>query len=1266
MRLNRLYLYPSIILILNVTLLWFGSGTLNAQQDSCVLVDMVTKNGDKGAEVCIEVRLFNFKDISAFQFSVNYDPKVVVPSSIRNLNPTLVGFGQTNARIDTAKAAIICLWDDPNAQGQTLPDGSVLFEICFKLIGAPGACSPVFLSNRPTSIEFLKKIGVDDVVYCVADKDPSDQIKIQIPTGLCVIHNACGTLNNTGSITLKAWGGQAPYTITSTNAPNGNGVLAMGGDCLIVNNLPPGTYDFNVKDASGKDTNLVVRVLAAPSITIRNDITYTREPSCYNKNDGRIGLILGGGVGNLFVGIQPINSYGKTRETGLYAGKYTITVTDSFGCTATLDTFLRADTLFANIAIDKESTCAGSCDGQVTVTARGGTPFLGGRYNYIWPSNPAANCLPGVSCSNNMVCDSQIVIVQDRHKYILNTYGCSDTIKFAVASSGELSDSSIIDSVRCFGEANGRITVFAKSKGKLNLPLTFTLINSGGNMIPGGITVLNQYTSPGLAAGTYYLNITDSLGCMLNDTLFVHQPDVLEIIENALDTTESCSPGMDALIDLRGFGGTMSYRFLWDFQGSSSPRLTGISAGTYSVTLTDAKGCRVSKVYTVTKPTGPTVTGFNNVNVICPGDSSGCVEVLFTAGSAAVNSFQWNVPGSAARICMLPAGNYNVTITDQNGCSDTASTRINLSGNPITIDSVVLQNPSCPNKADGLIIVFARGGSGLLQYSWNIGGNSQVNTNLKAGQYIVTIDDIGGCPPLTDTFTLVDPPRPQIQISGLVSPNCSGSASCDGQAIVTVTTMDTLVTVNWSSGEQTLYNSNQRIFRDTAIALCSGQQFAIISINNLCSDTIYFNVPAAVPISIDSTKLVLSPPSCYGLSDGRITVAAKGGMGPYTFRWLNSGTTGPVLAGIRDGYYYVNITDNKGCIHLDSIRLREPDSIKVQVIQGSTLDVSCAGLNDGRITTVWSGGAKGKGTFVWSPNVGQDSVLTGLSAGTYNLTVIDANNCTGTVSYTILEPSPIVANFMPIDTPFCADDQQLFTVLSATGGAGPQYRFTIQNGAPNQFGELVPLFSGVYSISVYDKNGCKIDTTIVIPNPYNNLSVEFGQDFDTIQLGDSLRLIGKINSQARIDSVIWTPRNFVSTPDSEVSFVTPNANTMFTLVVVDENGCTASDKITVIVENNRKLFVPNAISPNNDGVNDYFDITAGPDVDKIEFVDIFDRWGANLYHLENPNISGGIVSTWDGTFKSKPMNPGVYVYSVGVLFKDGYKLVYRGDITIVR
>ena len=129
MRLNRLYLSPAIILILTFTSILSGFNTLNAQQDSCVLVDMVTKNGDKGAEVCIEVRFYNFKDISAFQFSINYDPKVVEPTSIRNLNPALVGFGQTNVRIDLAKAAIISLWDDPNAQGQTLPDGSVLFEI---------------------------------------------------------------------------------------------------------------------------------------------------------------------------------------------------------------------------------------------------------------------------------------------------------------------------------------------------------------------------------------------------------------------------------------------------------------------------------------------------------------------------------------------------------------------------------------------------------------------------------------------------------------------------------------------------------------------------------------------------------------------------------------------------------------------------------------------------------------------------------------------------------------------------------------------------------------------------------------------------------------------------------------------------------------------------------------------------------------------------------------------------------------------------------
>ena len=235
-----------------------------------------------------------------------------------------------------------------------------------------------------------------------------------------------------------------------------------------------------------------------------------------------------------------------------------------------------------------------------------------------------------------------------------------------------------------------------------------------------------------------------------------------------------------------------------------------------------------------------------------------------------------------------------------------------------------------------------------------------------------------------------------------------------------------------------------------------------------------------------------------------------------------------------------------------------------------------------------------------------------------------------------------------------------------TGGYGPAYRFSIQGGAPNQIGDQVPLFSGSYAISVYDVNGCRLDTNIVIPPALNSLSVDFGSDQETIQLGDSILLSGNVKSIVRIDSIIWTPSRFVSTPGSTDSYVAPTSNTTFTLTVVDENGCRDFDVITIIVEEFRRVFIPNAMSPNNDGINDFLEITVGPDVAEIEFVEVYDRWGGRVYKLDRPDLGNGTVRTWDGSFKGDPVNPGVYVFQASVVFRDGYRLVYRGDITVIR
>ncbi len=1238
--------------------------TLRAQQDSCLHFEIETSNGGKGDTVCVRILVKNFTDILSFQFPINYDPKVVKPIGVNSLNNNLVGFDdQLSINVDTVKQHVVrVIWTDPNDQKNTLSDGSVLLIVCFKLIGSPGECSKIFLSNRPISTEFVRRIPrapfANDTSICFVEDNPDDLICIGIPDSLSVSSSTCGTTTNTGSITIKAWGGREPYFVSCpTTLPATNGVIQKPGDCLIVGNQSAGSYTFNIKDALGKDITITVVVNTNSSIDVRKDITNILDPTCWYSANGKLGVTAIGGGGPLFIKWLPLNIYGVNRVSGLTAGKYSVVVTDSFGCSQSLDLELRADSLKGNLTIDRAASCQNLCDGRAIIRASGGTPCLGKRYEFIWKNKSSADCVIDTVCTNDSLCGNQFVIIRDCKK-------CEDTVFFQIPYGGNLQTAISTDSVLCFGDATGRIKVTASSAAGLKFPITFDLRDLTNTTIAGGLTNGADYISSQIIAGTYILRTTDSLGCDHLDTIKVFQPSKLDLLENQISTSESCNPGADAVLDIRGIGGTQPYKYKWS-NGDSTNRISSLTQGTYTVTITDANNCTITKSYTITKPVGPKITGFNNTNINCPGDTTGCVEVLFTPGSTPV-SIMWNIPGNTARICGLRDGTYTVTLTDQSGCMDTATTHIITATNPIVVDSFVILHPSCPGKSDGLIIVFAKGGSGQLTYNWSNIGNGPVNSSLKAGQYIVDIDDIGGCSALKDTFTLVDRPKPAILISNIIDPSCSETASCDASSWVNVSTTDTIVVVTWSSGEQNRYIGHSGSFQDTARNLCSGPQYVVISVNDLCSDTVFFNINTPPRISLDSPLLKLVRPSCFGRSDGSISIAAKGGCMPYLFEWQNPTTLGPVLSNIPDGFYKVKITDCRGCVHFDSVRLRQPDTIRVQIIPGSTYDVSCPGQKDGRITLVWNGGSGGKAQFNWSPNVGTDSVLTQLASGIYTVTVTDNNNCTGTATIQIQEPQALSFILSPIDTPKCSEDQFDFSVLQVFGGLGPAYRYTINNGAPNAVGDVVPLFSGSYNITIYDKNGCSKDTVIVIPDPKNDLSLEFGKDFDTIRLGDSIRLLGVINSQSPIVSYTWDPAHLVSNINSSDSYVRPGSNTIFMLTITDENGCTASDKISIIVESIRHFYAPNIMSPNGDNTNDLLEFAVGADVEEVEFVEVFDRWGGKVYSIQKPDIQSGAVRTWNGSFHGDPVNPGVYVYQAKVRFRDGYTLVYRGDITVVR
>lgn len=1253
------YFFPRLRrIILPVLSLLLTHSISFSQADTCVHLDFEAVSGNKGDEVCIKVKVSNFKDIVGFQFPINFDPRVMIPTGASSF-ANLVGFGDPSVNFDTLRGAIRVIWTNVNSDTSNLPDGSLLFIVCFKLIGAPGDCTKLIFSDRPLITEFIRRFPVDnDIPVCVIDDNPNDEVCIGQPNDLCVISYVCGTTTSTGTITIKAWGGREPYRVESSDTkPSTDAIINNSGDCVIINNQTPGTYKFKVTDGRGKDTMFNVIIENKPEIVVTRDDGFIRNPTCWYSSNGRIRINVSGGSGTTFIKWLPINTYGNPTITSLKAGKYTAVVSDSNGCVVTRDIELRADSMYAQITIDKAASCSGKCDGKVTVKAFGGTPIFPRKYEYAWSiGGISKDCMADTTCTNDTLCGNQFVVIRDANK-------CEDTIYFSIPNASELKNQISIDSIKCKGDS-ARIRASLFSSGTINTPISFDLRDVSNTSIPGGSTTGTSYISNLIRPGRYYLYTTDNIGCIIIDTILIVEPPPLQLLENQLDTIESCSPGGDALIDVRGLDGTTPYKYIWS-NGASSNRVDTFRAGTYTVTITDYNNCTTSKSYNIIGPKGPVITSLTITDIPCIGEKTGCVEVIYTQGSTPV-TFKWSVPGNTAKICNLDTGTYTVTLTDQSGCADTVSATVNVGNGGIIIDSVVIMNPSCPGNSDGLIIVFARGGSGQLSYGWSNNSSSPVNTSLKAGRYIVSIDDIGGCPPVRDTFDLVDRPKPSITVNTILGISCTETSSCDATAFVTVNTSDTIVVATWSSGEQNRYISQSGVFTDTAKNLCSGPQFVIISVDDLCSDTIFFNVSVPPRISLDTPKLILSKPTCYGRSDGSITVAAKGGCSPFTYDWVNPVASGPTISQLRDGYYKVKITDCRGCVHFDSVRLRQPDTIRVQIISGSSFDVSCPEKKDGRITLAWNGGSGGNAQFNWSPNVGKDSVLLNLGAGTYSVTITDKNNCTGVASFDVNEPPPIEFLLSAIDTPKCTNDKADFSVLQAAGGTGPKYEWTLDDGAPFSTGDVVPLFSGSYKLVVYDRNGCSKDTNIIVPDPIGDIDLDFGIDIDTIQLGDSIRLIGVITAQSQIDSFLWNPALYVTNPNSSDSYVRPDVTTTFMLTVVDENGCRATDKVQIIVENIRRFFAPNILSPNGDNTNDILEFTIGPDVENVDLVEVYDRWGGRLYQTTNPTISGNNVRTWNGRSHDEPVNPGVYIYIAKVRFKDGFVLVYRGDLTVVR
>ncbi|WP_310299743.1 gliding motility-associated C-terminal domain-containing protein [Flavobacterium aquidurense] len=670
------------------------------------------------------------------------------------------------------------------------------------------------------------------------------------------------------------------------------------------------------------------------------------------------------------------------------------------------------------------ASCNGGANGTATVAVTGGT----GAYTYSWsPSGGTAATASGLAAG------TYTVTIKDANL-------CQTTQSFTITQPAALSVTPSQTNASCNGGTNGTATV-AVTGG--TGAYTYSWSPSGGTAA----------TASGLAAGTYMVTIKDANLCQTTQSFTITQPAALSVTPS--QTNASCNGGSNGTATVAVTGGTGAYTYSWSPTGGTAATASGLAAGTYTVTIKDANLCQTTQSFTITQPAALSVTP-SQTNASCNGGSNGTATVNVTGGTGAY-TYSWSPSGgTAATASGLAAGTYTVTIKDANLCQTTQSFTITQ---PAALSVTPSQtNASCNGGANGTATVAVTGGTGAYTYSWSpSGGTAATASGLAAGTYTVTIKDANLCQ-TTQSFTITQPAALSVTPSQ-TNASCNGSAN--GTATVAVTGGTGAYTYSWSPSGGTAA---------TASGLAAGTYTVTIKDANLCQTTQSFTItqPAALSVTPSQTNA-----SCNGGANGTATVAVTGGTGAYTYSWSPSGGTAATASGLAAGTYTVTIKDANLCQTTQSFTITQPAALSVTPSQ---TNASCNGGTNGTATVAVTGGT-GAYTYSWSPSGGTAATASGLAAGTYTVTIKDANLCQTTQSFTITQPEALTATTSQTNVGCGGAATGSASVVVSGGTSSYTYVWSPTGGNAATASGLI---AGSYSVLITDANGCTLTKPVTI------------------------------------------------------------------------------------------------------------------------------------------------------------------------------------------
>lgn len=1138
----------------------------------------------------------------------------------------------------------------------------------------------------------------------------------------CAHANEALPENDDGRIWFDINGGTTGYLLSYTATdPDGMALPSVtdrpvtNGDTLF--NLPAGTYQLTLRDANGC-TQTCSALIDQPVCDLAMTGNQT-DISCFGEDDGVINLDISGIGTGLQIDWNVDALDGRDTVRQLPPGNYTVTISDDTGCPVAPLSFSipEPDTFFVNLMQTAFINCFGEETARVEAITSGGQGTLAFQWSIGGVGNNSiANNLPAgsyfITVTDAMGCTAvNNITISQPSQLALNCSSVSETgagladgvvgfslsggtAPYRISLNGQTMARPPMDSFRALAPGNYRIDILDANDCAATCT---TVVNAGGcgdfavavnaiqpdcNTATGSATAspmapngavrylwsnnATTATITGILPGDYTVTATDVFDCeAVNQVTIIAFEDFPRLSLGSFDQicAEDCSS-----IDFTALGALpIQLDFLVNeaqtqVQGEvtisnengtfelcpADYGLTTFAGATIDfTTITDANGCgRTIDEQRAISIFPPALGVFDTV--LCTNDTIRYSGELFhanrTSDEVVISRPSINGCDSTVAVSVTffaPA----LGILDTTLCSGDS---LHYEGQVFhagrTNDDVIISLPSV-NGCDSTVAVsltffapalgaldttLCRGDS--LRYEGQIFHAGRTNDDV-----IISLPSVNGCDS-TVSVNLNFHPQTMGVVDTLI---CPGDFFFVGEERFDEETTNQIVTIPGASGtgcDSTVAVTVQM----RAIPLISISGDGFICEDGLLDITLNYDGTSTATIELSS-----QPGEFFQISPGQTVIE----------RMVVAGSTISILSA----------TDENPCppVTNGSIQVEVSDlELRIDVTSGDGVyAVSCAGESDGTLLATPSGDL-GPYTYEWSTGASSRSVE-GLSAGVYSLLVTSSRGCQDTAQAALFAPPVLVAS---IDTlpANCLQLTPQIILRDIAGGTGPYlYSINDQNGF-RQVGNLpntIDAIVGTTRFQLEDSRGCRLSENFSFAPPPNG-EIVVTPGLSVITRGDSVRL--QVFTDLNADQYLVSP----GSPDpisTSSFFVAPEITTTYEVTAIDELGCTTTTTAKVVVDRYVPVYIPNAFSPNGDGVNDTYRVYGRKDVVSFTNFAIFNRWGQEVYLLDGPVGPQDVNWGWDGTTQEGRLHEqGVYVYTITVTFANGTTQTFKGDLVLMR